>query len=326
MEKIIQRDILPPIEERIKQMDIDWKRLYKSHFLQALKLYKLGESENIEFFRDCINRCNKIFEGVLKKLYETLLIIDTSLRPLSNRKRMAGKLIQIFKNDRLFPEYFRLKLDDYRIKIRNDETHEVFNSFDKEDAKESLHYTIVFLFLAYSTDVALRKSDKLENKDIIIILTSAFIESFKIFSQQFLLYHRDGPYIYPDKKEELLSLVEEYYDISPFKTYFTLEKRPSMERKKPDFKLTFEDCELLIIIQKIGEYEMIHYRGFFDKLKNKLVNYYNDGHKIFLTYWCFTSRYKNKNLDILPNLDIPIQIIDSLESSEQKKIDTMDFI
>ena len=44
--------------------DTKWIYLFENHLKQALNLFNIGESNNDPiFFRDCISRANKVFEG-----------------------------------------------------------------------------------------------------------------------------------------------------------------------------------------------------------------------------------------------------------------------
>jgi len=60
-----------------KLSDNSWEKLFFDHLRQALKLYDIAQKENDKtYYRDCISRANKVFEGVVK------LVLSSSFKSL----------------------------------------------------------------------------------------------------------------------------------------------------------------------------------------------------------------------------------------------------
>ncbi|MBN1802559.1 MAG: hypothetical protein JW891_13690 [Candidatus Lokiarchaeota archaeon] len=279
--------------DHIKQKTLDlsseprWNILFREHLLQSFKLYSLAVKEKDErFYRDCINRANKVFEGVINLLFDAARKVDSSVE---NRDTLYLKTEELLRHQKI-ANIFRRKLDEYRQDTRNPETHEVFEKFNVKHAKIALNEALIFMSVGLENfQIIEAKVDPIDDRHYLYIIIYTFVECFAIYSQFFSLYEELPKGIYSAKIKELTKLIQEYHKNSIFSREFRIEKHEGKNKLKPHFKITLANSSLTLTIIKITEIDMIFFSSML-RIIQKLKNYSSTFENLFFLVWSFTNR------------------------------------
>jgi len=305
------------LNENISKLnETEWTYLFEEHFKLTLYFYEKAQKSNPSFFRDCISRSNKLFEGIINLIYDLSSTKDATIN--TSEWRLARK-IRTLLNKQFISPIFHSKLDDFRDGIRNPETHEIFRGFTANEAKGALDEALVFFNIGIQNYRAIQLNKvPLTDLDYLYMLIQSFIESFAIHSEIFRPYEVRYNGIYSDSQNNLLDLVKDYYDNSIFTTEFNLEAHQVVNRLKPSFKISKDSLEVSLILIKITEANLM-YQTYIDKIVNRIESYGNTFPYVYYLIWSFTKR--KKLLDILSLFEeIPSFHLYGLKDMQQKLI------
>ena len=282
--------------------DTKWIYLFENHLKQALNLFNIGESNNDPiFFRDCISRANKVFEGVVRLLYDLAKSLDNTISV--KREDIFNYIKELLQKGKI-SKIFGTKLDDYRNIYRNPETHKIFRDFGESDAEKAINEAFVFLNIGLDNYNYI-KSNKIPIKDddYLYLIFNSFIESFAIYSEFFQLYDKRFFGIYTENMEVLLDLIKTYHSNSVFSQEFSLISHPIIERLRPHFKVILKSENLTFTVIKITEMDLMHYSTY-HRLKKRILKYIDTFDNLFFLIWSFSKRSRLEDILNL-FLDIP---------------------
>ena len=284
-----QRVYLNLLNKKIKMIkEPKWEYLYNNHLKQSLNLFNIAKvKSNDLFFRDSISRANKVFEGVVRLLYDLARSLDHSVKVKQNN--IYNYIDELLSKGKI-PNIFGSKLDDYRDIYRNPETHEIFRDFGEKKAKITLNEALVFLNIGLDNyNLISQNKIPINDKDYLNLIFKSFIETFALFSEFFHLYEKTYNGIYSEKIDVLLGLIRYYYDNSLFINEFSLNDHPIVQRLKPHFKVTLSNYELTFTVIKISDYDLMHRSSVFE-IRDRIKNYLNTFSDPFFLIWSFTNR------------------------------------
>lgn len=265
-----------------------WNYLYDEHLKQVLNFYNKGMSEDNSYFRDCISRANKVFEGVIRLLFDESLKLDSTLRTGDDR---VYNLTNILLRNNKIADIFGNKLDNYRISYRNPETHDIFIDFSGEDAKKALNDALVFLDIGVTNTKLIKNTlTPINDRDYLYLIVESFIRSFAIYTNFFTLYDQRYNGIYSAEIDILLDLIKKYHRNTIFSNEISLEPHPITNRLRPHFKVSIKNQELTLTVIKITEYNLITYATFSRRLIDKIDKYTRTFRNLFFLIWSFTRR------------------------------------
>jgi len=273
-----------------------WHFLYQEHFLHAINLYNKGRKESALYYRDCISRSNKIFEGVVNSLY---LVARKSNLGVRTHSTKVYDLLSELLNKGIIPNIFGNKLHEYRKRIRNPETHEIFQNFGEKKASKALKEALIFLLIGLKCYNLIKNNFSLLNdRNYLHLIVDAFIKSFGLFSEIFALYIVNFQGIYSADIGTLKSLIREFHSNSLFSTELLLKEHLVVQGLRPHFKIKLGNQNLTFYIVKITEYEVMHYPTTRMRLIEKLNNYLGTFNDTYFLVWSFTRRIRKLNLII----------------------------
>lgn len=283
----IDRNSYKSLSNRIKLTnDNEWKIIHK-HLKQAIKHFVMGYSDS-EYFRDCISRTNKVFEGVVEKIYQKAILMLTVNSPLHS----IGKKINKLEDENIIPEIFNRKFREYKV-LRNEETHEVYRIYSREESNRAIKDAIIFIYMGLEIESLLLEMNPLSEYDILLIYLNTFIESFDEYTNSIKLYYENIlGYIYPEKKEVLKSELLDFYNNSVFKDEFQIRNHSVVNKLRPDFEFQYGSITITFSIIKIDESSLMSAASFSQSMKNRLSNYKKTFDRTYYLLWIFTRRKK----------------------------------
>ncbi|MHA1878649.1 MAG: hypothetical protein ACTSUC_19570 [Promethearchaeota archaeon] len=264
--------------------DHDWQ-IIMEHLTQAIKHLEKGINDPT-YYRDSISRANKVFEGVVKKLYA----IANSLSLVRNNLNSIGIIIDELERSNIIPPIFKNKFNNYKNNIRNEETHEVFRQFNRVDSEKALKDSFIFIFLGLELEKRMPNNHSFSEMDILLIYLNSFLKSFNEYTILVELHYENVlGYIYPVNKKTLKTKLLEFYNTSVFKNEFFINHHPSVNRLKPDFKVTYDSESITFTIIKIDERSSMH-TTLVQKVEKRLIKYKTTFNKLYFLLWFFTRR------------------------------------
>ena len=150
--------------------------MFDIHLKQSLNLFNVAKAKNDEiYFRDSISRANKVFEGVIRLLYDSAKSLDNTVN--AKRNDIYNYIDELLNKGKI-PKIFGNKLDDYRDVYRNPETHEIFRDFRENEAKITLNEAFIFLNIGLDNYNLINQSRiSVNDKDYLAII----FKSFRLF-------------------------------------------------------------------------------------------------------------------------------------------------
>lgn len=297
-----QRAYLYLLNKKAKMVkDPKWEYLYKNHLKQSLNLFNIAKvKNNALFFRDSISRANKVFEGVVRLLYDLARSLDHSVK--AKRNDIYNYIDELLSKGKI-PNIFGNKLDDYRDIYRNPETHEIFHDFGEKEAKITLNEALIFLNIGLDNyNLILQNKTPIDDKDYLNLIFKSFIETFASYSGFFQLYEKTYNGIYSEKIDVLLGLIKQYYDNSLFINEFSLDDHPTVQRLRPHFRIALSNHFLTFTVIKISDYDLMHSSSVFE-ISDRINSYLNTFSDPFFLIWSFTHRRRLKEiLEIFNNI------------------------
>jgi len=287
-----------------------WAYLFNEHLGHSLYLFKLATTEdNKRFYRDSISRANKVFEGVINLLFKKAKEMEPGI---SNQNTLASKTQELLDN-KLISNIFRTKLDSYRQDFRNLETHKIFIELGIHEAESAINDALILFNVGLENYKVLEMGKyTIDNLSHLYLLFSSFIECFTIYSHFFSLYDKRSNGIYSANINELLELIQNYYNNSIFSSELTLSSHESKNRLRPHYKVSLGNSFITFNIIKISDYAMIHSYGSISRLIEKINLYHYTFDNLFFLIWSFTKR-KRLWREVLPLFEnIPHFHIDGL--------------
>lgn len=298
----IQKTYMNLLKEKAKSIkEPKLEYLYDNHLNQAMNLFNIGKSNNRDiFFRDSISRANKVFEGIIRLLYDLAKSLDGTVKAKRND---VYNFIKELINKGKIPNIFGKRLDDYRDLYRNPETHEIFRDFGENKAKTSLNEAFIFFNIGLDIfDLIRNNRVPLNDKDYFQLIFQTFIESFVIYSEFFQLYEKRYNGIYVDNIDVLLELIEDYYKNSLFCREFTMVCHEITNKLRPRFKISLGNNEITFTVIKISDYDLAHKTKVLE-IKDRVDKYISTFNNLYFLIWSFTKRKAlNQILGVFQNI------------------------